>query len=334
MKLVFQLPTPLEYFTALVQEDVRGDGTESRLPLLEAAISLGQDEYPQLDVQQVLAEVDGLLERLRRRLPADAPALHKLRLLNRFFFEELGFAGNRNHYYDPDNSYLHRVLERRRGIPVSLAVLWLELAQGVGLDAHGVGFPGHFLVKAQVPTPFSQADHAAKPVAQVVIDPFSGESLSREELLERLETWRSSEGRETRYAHIPADAAADFSLAWHLRTLSSRDILARMLRNLKEIHRGQRDWQRMVAVEDRLLVLLPGAWEEYRDRGLAQAELGHVPLALSDLETYLARVEDGARESATAGVNGDAAAPTLSAAAQAERQALTERVAALRRAMN
>ncbi|QBK05225.1 transglutaminase [Hylemonella gracilis] len=330
MKFVFEAPTPLDYFALLVQEHTQASGLSDRLPLLEAAVCLGQDEYPQLDVQQVLADVDALLVRLRTRLPADAPALHKLRLLNHFFFEELGFAGNRNHYHDPDNSYLHRVLERRRGIPVSLAVLWLELAQGLGLDAHGVGFPGHFLVKVQVPTPAGQASRGAKPVAQVVIDPFSGESLSREELLERLDTWRSSAGGPLPYSQVPTDTAADFSLAWHLRTLPARDILARMLRNLKEIHRGQRDWQRLVAVEDRLLVLLPGAWEEYRDRGLARAELGHVPSALSDLETYLARVEDGAGEDWERG----AGLHPPSAAALAERQALTERVAALRRAMD
>jgi regulator of sirC expression with transglutaminase-like and TPR domain len=265
MNLSFKLPTPLDYFGTLVQND-------AQFHLLEVAVCLGQDDYPRLDVQQVLAEVDVLLARLRRRLPADAPAMHKLRLLNHFFFHDLHFGGNLNHYHDPDNSYLHRVLERRRGIPVSLAVLWLELAQGLGLPAHGVGFPGHFLVKVNLPH------------AQVVIDPFNGQSLSREELQSRLEAWRGSHG-------LPG--ASELPLGHYLQATPAREIIARMLRNLKEIHRTQQDWLRLVAVEDRLLVLLPQAWGEYRDRGLAQAELGQLGPAVRDLETYLGQAGEG-----------------------------------------
>lgn len=265
MSLSFAVPTPLDYFQSLVHSD-------AQFPLLETAVSLAQDDYPRLDVQQVLAETDQLLARLRQRLPADAPAMHRLRMLNHFFFHDLHFAGNLNHYHDPDNSYLHQVLERRRGIPVSLAVLWLELAQGVGLPAHGVGFPGHFMVKVNLPH------------AQVVIDPFSGQSLSREELLTRLETWRVSHG-------LAVDEA--LPLGHYLRAMPAREIIARMLRNLKEIHRAQRDWRRLVAVEDRLLALLPQAWDEYRDRGLAQAELGLLGPAVRDLQTYLEQAADG-----------------------------------------
>jgi regulator of sirC expression with transglutaminase-like and TPR domain len=263
LPLTLRPSTPLDYFRSLVESD-------EHFPLLEAAVSLAQDEYATLDVQQVLADVDALLLRLRQRLPADAPAMHKLRLLNLFIYDELHFAGNVNHYYDPDNSYLHHVLMRRRGIPVSLAVLWLELARGLGLSAHGVGFPGHFMVKVNLPQ------------AQVVIDPFNGRSQSRSELQERLDTWHghsdmSDMGRDD-----------DLLLAHYLRPLEPREILARMLRNLKEIHCLQQDWARMVAVEDRLLVLLPQAWDEYRDRGLAHAELGHRADAVDDLSTYLA----------------------------------------------
>ena len=170
MDFKLEVPTALEYFASLVQSD-------AHFPLLEAAASLAQDEYPELDIQDVLDQVDQLAGRLKQRLPADAGALHKLRLLNKFFFEEQGFAGNLNNYYDPDNSYLHVMLRTRRGIPISLAVLWLELALSMGLHAQGVGFPGHFLVKVRLPFPHE---------GQVVIDPFTGESLSKEELSERL----------------------------------------------------------------------------------------------------------------------------------------------------
>ena len=99
MDFKLETPSALGYFSHLVQSD-------ASLPMLEAAASLGQDEYPDLDVQQVLNEVDQLISRLKRRLPSDASAMHRLRVLNKLFFDELGFRGNVNHYYDPDNSCL------------------------------------------------------------------------------------------------------------------------------------------------------------------------------------------------------------------------------------
>lgn len=273
MNLSFAAPTPLEYFTVLVQSD---DG----FPLLEAAVSLAQDEYPLLDVQQVLGEVDQLLARLKRRVPADAPPLHRLRALNQLFFRDLNFGGNVNDYYDPDNSYVNVILRSRRGIPISLAVLWMELAQGLGLVARGVGFPGHFMVKVNLPK------------GQVLMDPFSGQSLSREELSERLEPYRRRTG-----------LADDFEapLGLYLQVTPPRDIIARMLRNLKEIHKTQEDWRRLVAVQDRLVILLPDAWSEYRDRGLAHAELGCPDRAVQDLETYLVNAGNGRDIDAIAG---------------------------------
>ena len=265
MHLSYSVPTPLEYFAALVQSD-------ADFPLLEAAISLAQDEYPELDVQQVLGEVDQLLARLKRRVPVDAAPLQKLRALNQFFFRDLSFRGNVNNYYDPDNSYLNAVLRTRCAIPISLAVVWLELAQGMGLAARGVGFPGHFMVKVNLPK------------GQVVIDPLDGQSLSREQLAERLEPFRRRSGLVDEF-EVP--------LGLYLQATPPREIVARMLRNLKEIHRTQQDWQRAVAVQDRLIVLLPQAWAEYRDRGLAHAELGHAAQAVEDLEVYLVNIEQG-----------------------------------------
>jgi regulator of sirC expression with transglutaminase-like and TPR domain len=281
MTFSFSAPTALEYFDSLVKSD-------EQFPLLEAAASLAQDEYPDLDVQQVLGDVDQLLARLKRRLPADAAPLQRLRALNQFFFHDLNFGGNVNDYYDPDNSYLNAVLRTRRGIPISLAVLWMELAQGLGLQARGVSFPGHFMLKVTLPK------------GQVVIDPFTGKSLSREELSERLEPYKRSNG-------LVGDF--DVPLGLYLQPATPREIIGRMLRNLKEIHQAQEDWQRAIAVQDRLIALFPEAWAEHRDRGLAHAEQGNPAPAVRDLETYLAHAEDAL-----------------------DIDAIAERVAALRRA--
>lgn len=264
MQLSFVVPTPLQYFSALVQS---GDS----LPLLETAASIAQDDYPALDMQGVLAEVDELLARLKRRIAPDAPPLQTLRLLNQYFFRELSFGGNVNHYDDPGNSYIHRVLKTRRGIPISLAVLWMELAQGVGLNVSGVGFPGHFLIKVSLPK------------GQVVIDPFTGQSLGREELSERLDAFRPRPS-------TPMED--DVPLGLYLQAAAPREIIARMLRNLKHIHRTQEDWDRMIGVENRLITLLPDAWSEYRDRGLAHAEQGRSAHAVHDLETYLGNTDE------------------------------------------
>ena len=202
----------------------------------------------------------------KRRIPADAVVLQKLRFLNRYFFQDLGFAGNVNNYYDPRNSYLHEVLNTRRGIPITLALLYIELATQIGLSARGISFPGHFLVKLR----------ATK--GEVVIDPVSGHSLSREDLEERLAPYRRERGLTGEF-EVP--------LGLFLQAAPPRDVMARLLRNLKEIHRTAEDWPRLLAVCERLVVLLPQAWEERRDRGLTQAELGHVDAAAADLAAYL-----------------------------------------------
>lgn len=251
--------SPLDYFSALVAED-------AGLPLLEAAILLAQDDYPSLDPQGVLDQIDGLAQRLRQRLPADASPTHRLRMLSRYFFRELGFAGNVNDYHHADNSYLHRVLQTRKGIPISLAVLYIELAQQIGLTARGVSFPGHFLVKLRLPA------------GEVVIDPFTGESLSRDRLEERLAPWRSPS---------TSDPDDEVPLGLFLQAAEPREVLARMLRNLKTVHERQGDLPRQLAVQQRLVRLLPGDWEVRRDRGLLLAALDRPGEALADLQACL-----------------------------------------------
>ena len=264
MNLQLDVPTPLDYFASLVQSD-------RDFALFEAAASLAQDEYPEVDLQSVLSELDQLLQRVQRRIPADAGALQKLKIFNHFFFKDLGFGGNVNNYYDPDNSFMHVLLGTRRGIPISLAVLWMELAQGLGLTVRGVGFPGHFLMKVKLP------------MGQAMIDPVSGRSLSAEALAELLEPFRRRSGLLDTY---------EAPLGLYLQPASPRDIIARMLRNLKEIYQTQSDWIRLLAVQERLVVLLPESWSEFRDRGLVHAELGHKAQAVADLECYLVHTDD------------------------------------------
>lgn len=264
MNLNLEPPTPLDYFASLVQSD-------EHFPLLEAAASLAQDEEPALDMQHVLDDVARLLKRVQSRLPEDADDLTRLAILTQVFYKDLGFGVNANDYYSPDNSYLQEVLRTRRGLPISLAVLWLELAQGLGLNAHGISFPGHFLVKV------------ALEGGLVVLDPLTGESLGVDNLSERLGPYRDA---------VDQTAAADLDdgetpLGLYLQACPPRDLLARMLRNLKEIFRAQEDWPRMLQVLNRLVVLAPEAWAERRDRGLVHAELGQTVEALLDLQTYL-----------------------------------------------
>lgn len=264
--MLFDLPptTPLAYFASLVQSD-------KDFPLLEAAASLAQDEEPSFDVQHVLDDVARMLCKVQARLPPQADDLTQLAILTRVFYQDLGFGANANNFYAPENSYLGEVLRTRRGIPISLAVIWLELAQALGLQAQGISFPGHFLVKVSLQG------------GLVVLDPLTGQSLGLESLAERLSPYRD-----------PADqmAAPDLDegetpLGLYLQACPPRDVLARMLRNLKEIHRAQEDWPRMLQVLDRLVVLLPEGWSERRDRGLVHAELGQVHEALQDLQVYL-----------------------------------------------
>ena len=260
LPLSLAAPSALQYFESLVADD-------ASLSVVEAAAAIAQDDYPALDTQALLAELDQLADRLKRRIPSDAVPVQRLRWLNRYFFQELGFAGNVNDYHDPRNSYLNVVLDTRLGIPISLSIVYIELATQIGLVARGISFPGHFLVKLKMPQ------------GEVVVDPFSGQSLSREELDEMLIPYRRSQG---------LDGDFEVPLGLFLQAAPARDIIARMLHNLKEIHRTAEDWPRLLAVMHRLVVTLPQAMEERRDRGLAYAELGRADEAAADLSSYLA----------------------------------------------
>jgi len=254
---VTAMTSVLDYFATLVADD-------ESLPLTEAAVSLAQDAYPDLDLEAVLAELDELALRVKRRLPEAADLPEKISALNRFFFRELGFAGNLNDYYDPDNSHLNVVLKRRRGIPISLAVLYLELAEQIGVPVNGVSFPGHFLLRITLPE------------GDVMLDPTTGQSLSEAQMVDMLEPYISH-----------TEQSVGNALRMLLQPATPREIVARMLRNLKAVYLQTERWQRLLAIQQRLVVLLPENIEEIRDRGFAYARLDYLRPALEDLERYL-----------------------------------------------
>ncbi len=247
----------LDYFSALVADD-------EGFPLTEAALALAQDAYPDLDLQGTLAEIDELVVRVRRRVPDGADVRQRVTILNQFFFRELGFAGNLNDYYDPENSHLNAVLRRRRGVPISLAVLYLEMATQLDLPVRGVSFPGHFLLRLTMPE------------GDVMLDPTTGRSLTESDMVEMLEPYVAKAGESIGRA-----------LRMLLQPATRREIVARMLRNLKSIYLQTERWQRLLAVQQRLVILLPGSIEEVRDRGFAYARLDYLRPALEDLEHYL-----------------------------------------------
>jgi regulator of sirC expression with transglutaminase-like and TPR domain len=227
LHLMYERLSDLAYFRILVSD-------AEKIPLFEAAASLAQDEYPRLDLENVLSTVEQLGRRLSERCRNLSTELKRLQETSRFFHKELGFSGNVNNYYDPDNSFMHKVLETRRGIPITLAIIYIELARTVGLDAEGVSFPGHFLVKINL--------HEGP----VVLDPFTGKSLSKENLLERLEPYRQSFGL-TDDSEVP--------IGKFLQPAEPKDILLRMLRNLREIYSQQDRPEKVKKVVERIQVL-------------------------------------------------------------------------------
>ncbi len=259
-----QTPSALDYFAALVSSD-------EHFPLLEAAASIALIDEPELDVESVLEEVERMVDRVRSRMISSADDLTRLAVLNHVFYKDMGFGLNANDYYAPRNSFVNEVLRTRRGIPVSLSVIWLEMAQELGLRAHGIAFPGHFLVKVALDS------------GLVVLDPATGESLGIDHLSERLEPFRDQEDQLLK----PDLDEGETPLGLYLQSCPPRDVLTRMLRNLKEIYQTQQDWAACLAVLDRILVLWPESWAERRDRGLVHAELGNAGQALSDLQAYL-----------------------------------------------
>jgi regulator of sirC expression with transglutaminase-like and TPR domain len=245
-------------FAALIERDP--------VPLDEAVLAIAEEEYPHLEVEDVLVRLDRLGDRVRARAPARERAASILGALRQVLVEEEGFRGNEREYHDPRNSFLNEVLERKVGIPISLSVVWMEVARRAGLRLAGVGFPGHFLVK-----------YVSPGGTELFVDAFnSGELLSADECVARYRARTGGRDLDRRY----------------LESVSPRQILARTLHNLRRVYLERRDDVRAWWVLDRILMLTPGQLEALRDRGLVAARLGGSAAAARDLEAYLARAPE------------------------------------------
>ena len=241
------------------------------LPLLGTALLIARDEYPQLDANLYDTLLQSHAEHLRSEIEAIDAWPMKMQAINRHLFEELGYKGNHDEYYDPRNSYLNEVFERRLGNPVSLAMVQMEVARRLGVPLDGVSFPGHFLVRLPIDD------------GVLVMDPFNrGRPLDEDELRQRARP------------HLGGEMPDDEALYQILNPASHRAILMRMLRNLHGVYTERDDWERAVRSADRILKLSPDNSEALRDRGLGYLRIGHRHGARNDLARYLQLNPDAA----------------------------------------
>ncbi|MBI3988493.1 MAG: tetratricopeptide repeat protein [candidate division NC10 bacterium] len=242
-------------FAELIEKD------EATLDLATASLLIAKEEYPDLSIDAYVKRLDWMAEQVESSWTvADSP-LHFIRALNRYLFDEEGFTGNTWEYYDPRNSFLNDVLDRKTGIPITLSVVYMEVGRRLGLPLVGVGLPAHFVVKYQAPD------------EEILIDPFHrGAILSEEHCRRLVEELRGGTIRFRR---------------GFLEPVTKRQILTRMLNNLKNIYIKAGEYQKALSVVERILLLNPGSLQETRDRGLLYARVKRYAKALSDLQAYL-----------------------------------------------
>lgn len=234
------------------------------IPLLQGCLLIALDEYPDLDINSYRAELDRHVAELAPRVSSQEADRGKLAELNRYLFQEQGFSGNQDDYYDPRNSYINDVFDRRLGIPLSLGIIQIEVARRLGIELEGVSFPGHFLVRMPMDG------------GLLVLDPYhQGRSIDADELKLRARP------------HLQGGEIDDQQLLEILAPAGARAILMRMLRNLKGLYLDRENWDKVVRCSDRLVKLDPSLAEERRDRGLMYMKLGHVSAARIDLNHYL-----------------------------------------------
>jgi regulator of sirC expression with transglutaminase-like and TPR domain len=234
---------------------------DHELNLAEAALLVAAEEYSGLDVRAYLVRLDEMGVALRQRLDEEPRPERAIMALNRYLFQELGFHGNVEEYYDARNSYLNEVIDRRTGIPITLSTVFMEIARRAGLEVEGVGLPGHFVVRVLLPS------------HPLLVDPFHGGMLLTEkDCQERLD--RIFNGKLKLEPKM-------------LRPCRRKDMLERILRNLKAIYLRDQDRERALRVVDLLVRLQPTSAEDLRDRGILYAALDCYGFAARDLESYL-----------------------------------------------
>ena len=240
---------------------------EASIDLAHAALLIAAEERPGLDVDRFRAQLLELGRQARERVAAAQGST--VVALNSFLFGELGFAGNHENYYDPANSLLNEVLTRRTGIPITLAVVYMDVGRRAGLEVEGIGLPGHFIVRAH-----SFTEHGAE---TSLVDPFHGQTISEDECQQRLDAMYAGQ--------VPLTEEM-------LRPATTREILVRLLRNLKAIYAQTQLYRPALSIIDRILLLAPDAHDERRDRGALLSQLGRFAAGIKEIETYLARAPD------------------------------------------
>lgn len=233
------------------------------VPLDEAALAIAEEEYPSLEPEETLVRLDDLGERVRAHLPEPERGATALRALRNVLVDREGLRGDEADHDDPRGRFLNEVLDRKVGSPIALSVIWIEVARRAGIKLAGVGFPATFLVRYDAATGI-----------QAFVDPFHrGEMLSADECVARYRARTGGRELDRRY----------------LAGIGPRQILSRMLHDLKRIYLRRRDDVRAYWVLDRILLLSPGQIGAVRDRGLVAARLGANAAAARDLEAYLER---------------------------------------------
>ncbi|MGB3401896.1 MAG: transglutaminase-like domain-containing protein [Microcoleaceae cyanobacterium] len=234
---------------------------DAQINLDIAALCIAQGEFPQLDPQEYLNALDTMAMEVQERLQGSRYPLKVIQTINQYLFEELGFIGNQDNYYDPWNSYLNQVIERRTGIPITLSIVYLEIAKRIDFPMVGIGMPGHFLIRPD----FEESG--------IYVDAFNqGEVLFSEDC----------EARLSQVYNQPVQLKPEF-----LKSVSSRQILARMLTNLKIIYMNLEKFEIAVSIIELILLLFPHTITEKRDRGILYYQLNRWTEARQDLEDYL-----------------------------------------------